>query len=275
MSVLFPYLNNRLAVGRGIGRSICHWGCVLAVCALGQTAQAQSADSEEPGRSPFLPQNWEQQRQAATTQTPAADAKENAYVFNGMIQIGSRTLFSVGNAETGQAMLLEIGDDSHDVQILSYDERRNVVSLSSGGGRTEDLTLRKSDGEPLAVATDGRSQRGGVPGQPPQGGRGADGQTRSAQQIAWMEARRDRMNAMIERRRAQMTGEGGSGGAVTVGSGGGSGGSDAAATAGGNSRTNGNSRASGNAVREGTQADGSQSRQGTPRSRRLRVQMNP
>lgn len=249
-------LSRAFANGRFAGRELCFASGLLVTLVAGAGAYAQQADSG-PGRSPFLPQGWEQQKQTGDAGPAASTEAEKGYVFNGMIQIGSRTLYSVGNAETGHSMLLEAGVGSGDVQINAYNAERKSITLSSGG-RTQELTLRKSDGEPLASVAE---NRGGRSGATAAGGRAqvrqTGGATRSGPPVEWLEARRRRLEQQIERQRAAEAGSGGSsGGAVTVGVGSGT---DAQSGTGRNVR----------------QSDANTEGNRTVRARRLRMEMNP
>lgn len=247
-------------------------GGMLIALASVQAVQAQQADAG-PGRSPFLPQGWEQRGAAATARPAAADATESGHVFNGMIQIGSRTLFSIGNTQTGHATLVEAGDTSGDIQIASYDPQRNVVSLR-GAGRTEELTLRKSDGEPLVVAAaanpvQGGRVPGGMQGRSPHNAQGG-APNRSGPPVEWLEARRNRLNEQIEQRRAQQAAEGSGAVAVGVDSG-------AAANTGSGRQGGGNTQRSSQGGNMQRSTQGGESAQGgqNARPRRLRMEMNP
>lgn len=248
------------ASGRLAGRGLCFYSSLLAALLAGAGAYAQQADPG-PGRSPFLPQGWEQQQKQAADARPAtATETGQGYVFNGMIQIGSRTLYSIGNAETGHSLLLEEGVGSGDVQINAYNPQSKSLTLSSGG-RTHELTLRKSDGEPLASVAESRGGRSRTTANGrTQEGQQVSGRARSGPPIEWLEARRRRLEQQIERQRAaQDAAEGGSGGAVTVGVGSGA------------EAQTGTSRANRNVAPAEGSAEGSRA----VRARRLRLQMAP
>lgn len=201
------------------------WAC-LPLC-----AQDADAAAEGPGRSPFLPQGWEQRAQTATPANGSGDATNAPYVFNGLITIGSRTLYSISNTQTQQAMLVEMGENAEGVRVSNYDARRKVVTLSGRDGRNEELTLRKSDGEPLA-ATQQPGSRPTVAGSTP-GDRIAALRERNGRRgpsTERLEAYHRRLGEQLERRRAEEAAAGG-GGAVTVGVG------NNAADSGGNNTT--------------------------------------
>lgn len=244
-------------------------GAAVAVaCALSAGAlHAQESSTDGPGRSPFLPQGWEQRGQgAAKPQQPGAEQPAGQYVFNGVITIGSRTLYSISNTQTQQAVLVEIGDRSQEIQVNAYDPERNVLTMSSGG-RTEDLSLRKSDGEPIVAAQQGRGNfpQGRGPNAVGGNNAGAMRPMPGRPSVEQMEARYQRMGQIIAQRRAA---EAAAGSSVVVGAeqrqGGGS-----AQSASGRQQGSGSNR-----QMQGGTGTGAQGESSGPRRRTLRMEMN-
>lgn len=143
-----------------------------------------------PGRSPFLPPDWEATNstsQDSPRVQPATGGQRGQYIFNGLLHIGDDIYFSVHDKNKGWSYLIEVGDDSEGVSVDRYSPDSRTIVLMHGGIR-EELALIKADGLPIGESA-------------PEAVKTGAGRSAADVPPQWLEARERRREEMLERRR--------------------------------------------------------------------------